>query len=162
VITKRLKISMFLALSGREKRLFLEAFFMHLWVGLLLKIIPFRYIPRFFSSPQFVSLTQEKSRTRSVGKEAQSRHNVPGRKPEDITMIKRAIGRANVVSPWKNKCLVSSLVGRCLLNRRGIVSQLSLGVGKGADGKTVAHAWLKKGDYEIVEKGGDFTELYLF
>ena len=77
-------------------------------------------------------------------------------------MTKRAIGRATVVSPWKNKCLISSLVARWMLRRRGIDSQLSLGVAKGANGKTIAHAWLKSGDYEIVEKGGDFTQLYLF
>ena len=132
---------MFTALSRREKVLFLEAFFLHLWVGLMLKFVPFRWIPRLFSSP------------RSTAGSSQ----LP-----DIIMIKRAIDRANVVSPWKNRCLVSSLVARCMLRRRGIGSQLSLGVAKGADGKTIAHAWLKAGDFEIIEKRGDFTEFYLF
>ena len=70
--------------------------------------------------------------------------------------------RAGKVSPWKNRCLVSSLAARCMLRRRKITSQLSLGVAKDAGGKVIAHAWLRAGDVEIVSAGGSFHELYQF
>jgi hypothetical protein len=131
----------FLKLSGREKMLFLEAVVLHLWIGLLLKVIPFRRIPRFFASP--------KSKVESPDAKV-------------IERIRDAVARANRVSPWRNRCLVSSLAGRCMLRSRRIQSQISLGVAKGSDGKMVAHAWLRSGEIEIVERRGDYTELFSF
>ena len=121
--------------------LFLEAVVLHLWIGLLLKVIPFRRIPRFFASP--------KSKVESPDAKV-------------IELIRDAVARANLVSPWKNRCLVSSLAGRCMLRSRRIQSQISLGVAKDADGRTVAHAWLRSGEIEIVERRGDYTELFSF
>lgn len=131
----------FRKLALREKILFLEALFLHLWTGLALKVIPFRWIAKVFSSRQS-----------SVG----SPH------AEVVELIKTAIGRASKVSPWRNRCLVSSLTGRVMLRRRKISSQLSLGVAKNPEGKTIAHAWLKAGEYEIVDRRGDYTELFSF
>lgn len=128
-------------LQRKEKFLFLEALVLHLWVGLLLKVIPFRWIPRIFSSPQSAVGTQQSG---------------------DLQLIKSALLRAGRVSPWMNRCLVSSLAARRMLNRRKISSRLSLGVAKSANGQTIAHAWLKVGDFEVVEKSGDYKELYLF
>ncbi len=121
--------------------LFLEAVVLHLWIGLLLKVIPFRRIPRFFASP--------KSKVESPDAKV-------------IELIRDAVARANRVSPWRNRCLVSSLAGRCMLRSRRIQSQISLGVAKGSDGKMVAHAWLRSGEIEIVERRGDYTELFSF
>ena len=42
------------------------------------------------------------------------------------------------------------------------MSQLSLGVLKGENSKTIAHAWIKSGDFEVVGKDGDYFEIYLF
>lgn len=134
-------ISKFITLRGKEKLLFIEALALHLWAGLLLKIIPFKQVPRLFSSPQSAVGSQQS---------------------EVIELIRSAIRRAGAVSPWRNRCLVSSLVGRCMLRRRKIGSQLSLGVAKNPDGKTIAHAWLKSGNIEIVERNGDYTELFSF
>jgi hypothetical protein len=135
------RIEKFKKLTFRERMLFAEALALHLWVGLLLKFIPFRWIPRLFSSPQSTVGSQQSGL---------------------IDMLRDATGRASGVSPWKNRCLVSSLAGRCMLRRRKIPSQLSLGVAKDAGGKTVAHAWLKADDKEIVDKMGQFTELFFF
>lgn len=147
--------------------LFIEAVALHLWVGLLLKVVPFRRIPGLFSSPQFEIPTEEKSCTRSVGREDQSRTPTVGtavgsRQSEVIELVKFAIQRAGKVSPWRNRCLVSSLTGRCMLRRRKIGSQLSLGVAKNPEGKTIAHAWLKSENIEIVERKGEYTELFFF
>ena len=143
----------FFALSCREKRFFAEAFVLHLWVGLVLKVVPFRRIPGVFASRQFDAPTEA---------ETQSRHTLSGRQTELIDFIRRAIQRAGRVSPWKNRCLVSSLAGRCMLRRRKIPSQISLGILKGADGRAIAHSWLMSGEIEIVEKSGDHTEMYRF
>ncbi len=143
----------FFSLSGKEKALFTEALLLHLWVGLALKVIPFRKIPVIFRSPLF-GLKAES--------EAKSRHPLSGQQYDLIRLIKDAVTRAGNVSPWKNKCLVSSLAGRCMLRSRKIPSELSLGVIKGAEGKVAAHAWLESGGVEIVEKGGDYTAMYRF
>ena len=137
----RRKFRKFKELPFREKLLLLEAFLLQLWVGLLLKIIPFRWIPRVFSSRQ---------------------PSVSSRPSGDIELLKKAIQRAGRISPWKNRCLVSSLAGRCMFRRRKISSQISLGVAIGQNGQVIAHAWLKSGHFEIIEKGPSFNELYLF
>ena len=134
-------IAKFGKLTPREQILFLEALVLHLWTGLALKVIPFRWIAKVFSSRQS-----------SVGSP----------QSEVVELIKTAIGRASKVSPWRNRCLVSSLVGRCMLRRRKISSQLSLGVAKNTEGKTIAHAWLKSGECEIVDRRGGYTELFSF
>lgn len=128
-------------LSWEEQLLFSEAYFLHLTTGLILKVIPFRWIPCVFRSPQ---------------------STVHSPQSGDIELIRMAIYRAGRASPWKNRCLVSSLAGRCMVRRRKIESQLSVGVAKHPGGKMVAHAWLKSGDVELVERSGEFTILYTF
>ena len=135
------RLSKFLRISSGDRLLFSEALFYHLLAGLILKTVPFRKIPGIFSS-----------RKPAVG-------NLQSGKLEEI---RRAVNRAGRVSPWRNRCLVSSLAARCMLNRRKIPSLLSLGMAKKQDGKTVAHAWIRVGDREVVEKTGEFTELYTF
>lgn len=141
-------------LSWNEQLLLSEAYFLHLTTGLILKVIPFRWIPRMFFSRQFGTPTKEEAQLRP--------RRESGQKSKDIELIRTAIQRAGEVSPWKNRCLVSSLAGRCMLRRRKISSQLSLGVTKGQNDQIIAHAWLNAGDFEIVNKGRDFNELYQF
>jgi hypothetical protein len=131
----------FLKLTSREKLLFLEAVVLHLWVGLLLKAVPFRRIPGLFGGPDSSGFSL--------------RSNI-------VEQVRAAIQRGGSVSPWKNRCLVSSLAARRMLNRRKIPSQLSLGVAKNAFGKTVAHAWLISGETEVTGKHGDYRELVVF
>ena len=135
-------------LSSDEKLLFCEALFLHLWVGLLLKIIPFRKIPELFEN-----------------KIQGTRYKVQGsrnQEQETLLLLKAATQRAAGVSPWKNKCLVSSLAARRMLNRRRIESQVLLGVAKDSGKKLIAHAWIRSGDFEVVKKNGNFTEMYRF
>ena len=154
----------FLRLSSAEKLLFAEAFLLHLGTGLLLKAVPFRRIPRIYRSRQFETPAEEKTRIRRLAdqEEDQSRHNVSGQKSDAVFLIREAVARAGRVSPWKNRCLVSSLAARCMLNRRKIPSALSLGMAKKHDGQTTAHAWIKAGDIDVVEMNGEQTELSTF
>lgn len=143
----------FIRVRWSEKLLFCEALLLHLFVGLLLKVVPFRMIPRLFSGRQFETPSET---------EDQSRRSVSGRQSEIVEKIRMAAQRAGAVSPWRNRCLVSSLSGRWMLNRRKISSEISLGVTKQPDGKTIAHAWLIAAGYELVEKKGSYTEIYKF
>ena len=144
-----LRFKKFVELSWNEQLLFSEALFLQLSIGFILKVIPFRWIPRLFTGSQSTSNRQSPIAN-------QSPH------ASRLYQIKAATQRASLISPWRNKCLIQSLAARRMLNRRNIPSQLSLGVAKGRDSKTVAHAWLKAGDFEIVEKTGDFSELFRF
>ena len=148
------RLGRFCKLSQMEKSLFMEAWIHQLLIGILLKTIPFKRIPGLFANPNdkdCVNLRYENSELASYD----SLERI-------LSLLKAATGRAATVSPWPNKCLVSSLSARVLLKRRNIKSQLSLGVAKDAEGKLMAHAWLKVGEKEIVSKGGNFHELYLF
>ena len=127
-------------LSGIERRLFLEAAVLHFWVGLLLKVIPFRWIPRLFANPQ----------------------SVVSHQLAVIELISTATVKASKISPWKNRCLVSSLASRCMLRRRKIESKLILGVAKDERGKLEAHAGLEAGGSEIVPMGRNFQQLFQF
>ena len=129
----------FIALSRGEKKMLAEALLFQITAGFLLKILPFRKIPRFFPGPSKLS--------GSVTAQWQ---------------VREALQRSAVLSPWRNRCLVSSLAARWMLSRRGIESQVFLGMTGGSHNKLTAHAWIKAADIEIVEKSGDYYELFVF
>ena len=135
-----------MALPLNKKLLFLEALIYQLIIGLLLKFIPFKFIPRLFANPP--SLTP---------------HSLPlTPHPSQLEAIRTATRQAGSCSPWKNKCLVQSLAGRWMLKKRKIQSQIYLGLTYGQDKKLIAHAWLKSDDFEVVEQGGDYKKLFIF
>lgn len=84
----------------------------------------------------------------------QSDHN-------ELKKIKWALHNADRMALWKNRCLVTSIAGQWMLQRRGIPSQLFFGVAKGENKELRAHAWLMSDSFEIVEKDGDYRELYM-
>lgn len=157
------KLRQFAGLSGREKRLFLEAVLLHLWAGLVLKLIPFRLVPRWFGTPEYSQQPAAGSRQSGTirPEEVHCRATLPVPREAETDAIRRAVSRAGRVSPWRNRCLVSSLAGRLMLRRRKIPSVLSLGVIRRPDGRLDAHAWLTSGETEIVARGGDITEMYI-
>lgn len=140
-MTVVIRLRKFLNLPGREKKLFLEALWLHIITGLIIKLVPFRYFPHIFSGSVKTEMAYE---------------------DQDIAEIKKAIQRASVVSFWKNKCLVSSFAGRIMLTRRRIKSRVCFGLAYDAGRKLKAHAWLLAGETEVVNKTNDFQELYHF
>ena len=82
--------------------------------------------------------------------------------PDLLGHIKWALYNADRLSFWKNRCLVQSIAGRFMLQRRGIRSTVYFGVRHDKNKKIIAHAWLKTDDFEVVEKGEDYRELYSF
>ncbi len=80
----------------------------------------------------------------------------------DLAAIKWALYNASRVCYRKNKCLVQCIAGKRMLARRGIESKIFMGVRHNDEKLIIAHAWLKAGDFEVVEKGEDYLELSKF
>lgn len=119
----------------------LEALVLQYLVWFILVFFPFRWIQEHF-------------------KPAKTNKRIPKR--ELLEQIKAATARAKHLSFWKNKCLVQSLATRLMLQRRGIASQLVLGVQKGENNTMLAHAWIIANDMELVQKDGEYLELVRF
>lgn len=136
---KRLLI--FTALPFQEKQLFMEALFFLYAAKILLLILPFRYCLKFLSN--------KRCKQENISE-------------QQLWLIKKAVHRTRWLAFWKNECLVKSLASRWMLQRRQISSLLSLGAAFDQDKKLIAHAWLSINEFEIVEKGGSYYELYQF
>lgn len=112
----------------------------------------------FFSQVRLMLLPVDKalkvSSLQDVG-DAESKLN-------ELTAIRWALYKAGTAWFRKSRCLVQCIAGKRMLARRGMDSQIFLGVRHCDDKKIVAHAWLTAGDFEVVEKGGDYTELTKF
>jgi hypothetical protein len=63
---------------------------------------------------------------------------------QEVLQIKDAISRSRHLF-WARKCLIESVAGKRILDRRKIPATLYLGVNK-AKGKMTAHAWLRSGN----------------
>ena len=128
----------FTALTTAQKWLLAEAVLFLFSAKLLLLILPFKNVMKFSIS--------KKSTDRIIN------HGI-------LNEIKKALYSADKLSFWKNRCLVQSIAGRWMLQRRGIPSKISFGVDLDDNRKLIAHAWLTAGNFELVEKKGDYQEL---
>jgi hypothetical protein len=135
------QIVKFSKLSIQEKLLFVEALLFSYAAKVLLLVFPFKYCLKFVSNDN-------------------CKHTQPD--VRELKQIKKAVYRINGLAFWDNKCLVMSLASRWMLQRRRIPSQISLGVAFDEKNNLIAHAWLKTCEYEIVDKGGNYRELYQF
>lgn len=127
----------FTALPCRMKLLTVEAIFFLFSAKILLLIFPVKRVLGF-----------------SVGK-GRTGMDYPG---ISLPAIGKVLADADRLSFWKNRCLVKSLAGRWMLQRRGLDSRISFGVRKNDQGDLTAHAWLRSGDFEVVAKDGDYVE----
>ena len=135
------KLKRFSNLSFPEKQLFLEAVLFIIAAKILLLLLPFKYCLRLLSSHKHTNAIPEAGR---------------------LKQIKKAIHRTHWLMFWKNQCLVMSIASRWMLQRRHIPSLLSLGVAFDENKKLKAHAWLRAQEFDLVEKGGNYYELYRF
>lgn len=132
-------IQSFFSWSWKEKLLFFEAALFLFTAKIMLLLFPFKFCLRLIKSKN----SSNKSYTL-----------------EDLKTIKTAVNRANRLAFWKNICLVQSIAARWMLQRRKIPSKLSIGVAHDKNKKLIAHAWIKADDFEVVNKGLDYKELY--
>ena len=132
-------IRAFFRLSFMDKVLFFEASFYLFLVKFLLVILPFRSCIKIFNNKKST------------------------KQGDDIllTNISIALARANHLAFWGNVCLVQSFAGKWMLQRRGIRSELFIGVNIDEAKKFRAHAWLKVGELEITHDGGEYHVLHV-
>ncbi len=132
-------IRKFLSLSADEKLLLIEAVGM-LYLSKIIVCFPFRY---------YIKLLKP------------SRTKVQEANGLVLNKIRLSLKRANRLTFWKNVCLVKSVAGRLMLQRRKISSVLTLGLMMQNGTKLSAHAWLKSGDIYVTPKGDtDYKEIF--
>ncbi len=76
-----------------------------------------------------------------------------GAQPTDTAKISWAVETAGRIVPTGSNCLVRAIAGREMLSRRGIGSQIRLGVAKNSPDLLRAHAWLECGDRIVTGEG---------
>jgi hypothetical protein len=139
-------IRRFRRLPASERRLALEAIGLLLLARLALSFVPFERIGQWAS----IDL----------------RRPAPG--PDERERIRRGVRSAVTRSarhvPWKAVCFDEGLAAQHMLRRRGIASDLYLGVERKPDGKLGAHVWVRDGEIDIVGGQGAkrFTPLVHF
>ena len=129
------KIRKFAALSGEQKRIFIQAWFMLGWARAAILTVTFKRLSgglqhhREVVTPSGVSKTQQ----------------------QQASGIGKLVANAASATPCQSLCLVQVLVVQKLLAKRKIPGQFYLGVRTGSEDKAdplgmSAHAWLQCGD----------------
>lgn len=133
-------IDRFIKLSAEEKKLFLEALFLLYCSKNILLVLPFNRCLKLLKPANGKSTHGEK---------------------DFLIKIKNAVRRANKLAFWKNICLVKSFAARFMLQRRGIDSEMFLGLQFKNEKELMAHAWLVSGEIEITPRiTSKFKEIY--
>ena len=73
--------------------------------------------------------------------------------PPDSEKISWAVETAGRIVPTGTNCLVRAIAGREMLARRGVSSQIRLGIAKNSPDILSGHAWLECGDKIITGEG---------
>lgn len=71
----------------------------------------------------------------------------------DAARIGWAVETAGRIVPTAKNCLVRAIAGREMLARRGVSSQIRLGVAKNSADALTGHAWLECGDRIVTGEG---------
>lgn len=79
--------------------------------------------------------------------------------PAEIETIVWSLQTAGRTLPDPGRCLIEALAGHVLLGRKGLATDLRIGVARDADGVFKAHAWLQKDDRIVLgELGADLQQ----
>jgi hypothetical protein len=71
----------------------------------------------------------------------------------DTAKVGWAVETAGRIVPTGKNCLVKAIAGRAMLARRGVISQLRIGIAKDSPDILHGHAWLECGDRIITGEG---------
>lgn len=131
-------------MSSHELLLFLEAVLLLAVARLHVRFVKFRHYSRVLGT--------------QCGKGAPPFK--PWSQPErdEISAIGQEIHRAANNVPWNAVCLPQAITGKWMLKRRGIDSELYLGVAKDGSLGLKAHAWLLAGNVPVT--GVDISAEY--
>ncbi|MDF2911581.1 MAG: transglutaminase-like superfamily protein [Sporolactobacillus laevolacticus] len=125
------RVKKFMKCPLEMKGFYIEAFFF-LGVARLLILLPFARINKQFG----------------VEKMETSYSNIRLNKVQ-LKKIAHSVQLVSRHTPWKSLCFVQAIAAMKMLDRRAIESTLYFGTGKDRNGKLVAHAWLRSGDYYL-------------
>jgi hypothetical protein len=123
------------ARSPRHQAAFLQALLLLWAIRLAMWILPYRILRR------------------SIAWASKRGARVSASPAQELKCVAWAVRRAGAFVPQAT-CLVQSLAGQLLLERRGFRCRLSIGVAKDESGAFSAHAWLHCGD-QIVLGGAE-------
>ena len=125
------KLRTFQELGGDEKFAAFEAAALLLLARGLVALVPLRIWRRQFGKVTQISQTKDPAR-------------------RQITrIVRQAIGRAMRNAPLDFICLPQALSARWMLKRRGLDSDLSIGVQRNSSGGLDVHAWLTSGGHWV-------------
>ena len=130
-------LAKFTRLSWSKRLLLLEA---SLWLGmarLAIRLFPFPRIAR--------QLGKHMAESPEADTPAHVKH---------LQHISWAVVAMSRHLPWECKCLIQAIAGKKMLQRRGIVSTLYLGVAKEGEKALIAHAWLRSGSVILTGRRG--------
>ena len=122
------RLSKWLALTGRERLLFISACTVLLLGRLVWTVVPFRWVWRLAGGSDLRS-------TDTAGN-------------GEIAEIRQAIERAGSLVPGAT-CLTRSLAAAILLRFAGLPHRMVIGVNKNADQGLSAHAWVVSGGHIV-------------
>lgn len=125
------KVKKFLSMRFFMQMLFIEAFF-YLGLARFLKALPFNKVAPTLGSKRHETALIHKAENEDLIR--------------DISLAIQTMSRHTF---WESKCLVMAIAGMKMLEKRGIESTLYLGTAKNAEGKFIAHAWLRSGPFYI-------------
>jgi hypothetical protein len=144
------KIATLRAMNCHDRLLFLEAVVLLAVARFCVRFVKFRH----YSLMLGKQCNNEDSSLQHQGRA----------KRTEITAIGQEILRAANNVPWEAVCLPQAIVGKWMLKRRGMASELYLGVAKDGSTDFKAHAWLFAGDMPVTGTGirEDFTQIARF
>jgi hypothetical protein len=129
----------FLRASRQERRLLLEALVLLPVTSIALRVVGFRHWQSFLAR-----------RTPHAG----PRQGGTKQTLDLASLAVTSVTKASRFSPWPANCLQQSLTLGWLLRRRGIDSQLRIGVRK-QGGRFEAHAWVEHEGVVLYDPGGN-------
>ncbi len=136
MLRKILKYVLFGSFS--DKKLYFKAFVWSMFTRFLMIYIPFKFYRKYLGVMQQLNSFQPS--------ESQLQEAIEIKK-KVLTVCKN--------TPWESKCLVQAVTCKQLLLKKGIHTNLYLGVWKDElESEMKAHAWLKLGDVILTGKHG--------
>jgi hypothetical protein len=128
----RRKLRTFLAMSGTDRWLVLEAIVMLGLARFIVITVPFGFTASWLSRAPETGACDEIL----------------------LLSVRRAVTMAARNVPWNAVCLPQALTAKAMLARRGCGSSFYLGANFDAQGKLIAHAWLMAGGVVVVGAAG--------
>ncbi|WP_066716531.1 lasso peptide biosynthesis B2 protein [Clostridium sp. Marseille-P299] len=125
-------------MNNRHKKLTLKTYLLTGYYRLCILLIPFNKL---------------KKRLGSINEE--SIQNESNRNYKEARLIQWVVEHVAHNSPWDSKCMVQAWTAQRLLRSKNISSTLYLGVGKDDEGKMIAHAWIRSGQFYVTGGNGE-------